>query len=171
MRAVAIAAVIALFPFAAVTQEIIEGTPIVLDGDTLLFKDVGPRGGDRTVRIWGIDAPEMSHIPWGAWSRAALDGIIGAGSVSCRVLDADQYGRDVATCIHRAGTGDDALNRALFDAYLGDARWNLALLMLAQGQAVTYRTFLARDSSALRQYLAVEADAQRRKRGIWKDRP
>lgn len=71
----------------------------VADGDSLEV------GGER-VRLDGLDAPELhqncgeraAQWPCGERARAALRAIVEAGSVSCRPVDEDRYGRAVSVC-------------------------------------------------------------------------
>lgn len=66
----------------------LEGPVTVIDGDTLRF-------ADRTVRLWGVDAPAAQQIcqldgkPWacGDASRAALAGYVTNRRVRCDLVD------------------------------------------------------------------------------------
>lgn len=62
----------------------------VTDGDTLKSGGVG-------VRLWGIDAAEMS-APAGPAARAALGRLTGGATLRCEVRDIDRYRRIVARC-------------------------------------------------------------------------
>lgn len=62
----------------------------VHDGDTI------GRGPDR-VRIWGIDAPELSE-PGGKTSRDYLRALIAGQPLSCEMIERDRYGRRVMRC-------------------------------------------------------------------------
>lgn len=64
--------------------------PIVVDGDT--FK----HGNDR-VRLWGIDAPEMS-TPEGIVAKNELRYMIENKNIMCEQKSVDNYGRIVAQC-------------------------------------------------------------------------
>lgn len=66
------------------------GTAIVTDGDTLRIRG-------QAIRLWGIDAPELSE-PYGATSREALSSIVGQREVQCWPSGAKSYNRIVATC-------------------------------------------------------------------------
>lgn len=140
----------------AVAQEpVILGDAVALDGDTLLID-----GGK--VRIFGIDAPEMRDWPLGAYARAALDGILQGGPVTCLIVHHDRHKRPVGFC----GTAANA---------------DIATAMISRGWAVPYRLFtygrveddtpLARDAIAAMAaaYDAAEADARTARRGIWRD--
>jgi endonuclease YncB( thermonuclease family) len=72
----------------------------VTDGDTL-------RCGERRVRLYGIDAPELpGHCRPGRRctpgdpyaSTANLRRLVGAGALQCEQKDIDAYGRTVARC-------------------------------------------------------------------------
>lgn len=72
----------------------------VTDGDTF-------RCDGRRVRLYGIDAPELpghcrrgrACTPGDPWaSTRNLAGLLRSGSVSCRAVDVDRYGRAVADC-------------------------------------------------------------------------
>lgn len=54
------------------------------------------RGPDR-VRIWGIDAPELSE-PGGKASRDYLRVLITGQRLSCTMIERDRYGRRVIRC-------------------------------------------------------------------------
>lgn len=68
---------------------------LVIDGDTL-------RSGDLSVRLWGIDAPEMSEAAGNA-SKYALKAITGRQALTCVSKDVDRYGRTVALCMVPSG--------------------------------------------------------------------
>ena len=135
------------------------GHATVQDGDTIIV-------AGRTVRLQGIDAPEMGQScddaagkPWRCGQAAAwaLDRIIAGRIVTCQqdARDAeDRYGRALAIC--RAGSID-----------IGE--W-----IIAAGYAVAYRRYLdwpdgsPRDHKAA--YLATEAKARAARIGIWQGR-
>ena len=62
----------------------------VHDGDTI------GRGPDR-VRLWGIDAPELSD-PAGPSSRDHLRALIAGRPLACEDHGQDRYGRRVLRC-------------------------------------------------------------------------
>lgn len=64
----------------------------VIDGDTFAIL-----GLDRTIRIWGLDAPERGRRG-GAEATSALRGLIAGQSLTCRVRDIDRYRRIVGQC-------------------------------------------------------------------------
>src|SRR5262249_15536647 len=65
-----------LLPAGATTTE---GTPVAVTGDTLLI-------GDKTVRLYGIAAPDI-RVNHGADARVALDALIALRRVQCTELD------------------------------------------------------------------------------------
>ncbi|WP_407193815.1 thermonuclease family protein [Bradyrhizobium sp. STM 3566] len=76
------------------------GRASVIDGDTLEIHSA-------RIRLWGIDAPEHDQLcrgenslqyRCGAKSANALDQFIGTRTVACSAVDADRYGRTVASC-------------------------------------------------------------------------
>ena len=64
--------------------------PRVIDGDTIDMDGT-------TVRLWGIDAPEIDTEA-GRWSALALERIVGTDVVTCYPMETDKYGRTVARC-------------------------------------------------------------------------
>lgn len=75
----------------------------VTDGDTL-------RCGERRVRLYGIDAPELpGHCrpgrrctPGDPYASAAnLRALVGTAALQCEEKDTDAYGRTVARCSSR----------------------------------------------------------------------
>jgi endonuclease YncB( thermonuclease family) len=114
----------------------------VIDGDSI-------RDGDRRIRLYGIDAPELrqqcrdgSGRPYrcGDAARAALESLIGAQEIACRVVDTDKYGRDVGRC----QAGSLQINRE----------------MVRQGWAVAYNRHSL-------EYMIAEAEARRARSGAW----
>lgn len=116
----------AAIPKAAPLPKTIEGAAVALDGDTIQFLLTREK-----VRLWGVDAPEMTDVPYGLWSRGALDAMLlhskpgfGLRSITCDIVDRDRD-RLVAAC-RPTDTADD-----------------LGAAMIGQGWAVTYRIFTA----------------------------
>lgn len=123
--AIALLAIGLAGPAAAGEAEWIIGRAVALDGDTIR---VFPEGGGEhiDVRLWGIDAPEMSDASGHGWvARAALDSILDFvdHQVGCRLIDTDRYGRPVAVC-GNPGKDDD-----------------IGMTMIFEGWAVEYRKF------------------------------
>jgi endonuclease YncB( thermonuclease family) len=118
------------------------GNVQVVDGDSL-------RKGDTDIRLYGIDAPEYrqncfdkSRIEYACGKQAAntLRGLVKGHQVTCSSIDTDRYGRAVSVC--KINTLD--LNEE----------------MVRQGWAVAY-------SKHSLNYVGVEAEARRAKRGLW----
>jgi endonuclease YncB( thermonuclease family) len=85
-----------------------EGRLRVIDGDTITV-------AGQTVRLFGIDAPEVDQTcadaagtPWscGAWSADQVAALFDGVRVTCETVDTDRYGRIVGRC--RAGGTDIA---------------------------------------------------------------
>ena len=112
----------------------------VTDGDTVRARC---NGEALKLRLHCIDAPELSQLPWGQESRAALRRLL-PPRFSIRVRDTDRYGRKVADVIDPA-TGT-VLNRAMVEA----------------GQAAVYRRYCSDPS-----YRQAEAGAKAAGLGIW----
>jgi endonuclease YncB( thermonuclease family) len=98
-RSVALAMlVLAGTPAVAAAQEI-TGPAVVIDGDSL-------RVGGTEVRLFGVDAPELSQtcfenaapVACGAMAKEAIQGMIGDGALECLAKDTDTFGRTVAVC-------------------------------------------------------------------------
>jgi endonuclease YncB( thermonuclease family) len=116
----------------------------VVDGDTLIV-------AGRTVRLWGVDAPELAQTCTGdatepVWdcgrrSRLLLQALAGSGTVACTVRGGHR-GRVVALC--RTGGRD-----------LGEA-------MVAAGMAIDEPAY------SHGHYAAEEASARRARRGLWR---
>ena len=116
----------------------------VIDGDSI-------RDGDRRIRLYGVDAPELRKqcrdgagraYRCGDAARAALETLIGGREIGCQVVDTDKYGRAVARC----QAGSLQINRE----------------MVRQGWAVAY------DRHSL-EYMIAEAEARRHGRGCGKE--
>jgi endonuclease YncB( thermonuclease family) len=117
----------------------VSGPAAVEDGDTLMV-------GRAEVRLFGIDAPEMSS-GHGHFARAELEDLISGQEVRCKVRDRDRYKRLVAVC-------------------RTDRMPDLAAALLAAGEAITYRQFL-RGAPEEAAYLAAESLARSRAVGLW----
>jgi endonuclease YncB( thermonuclease family) len=115
----------------------LEGSVFVVDGDTL-------RVGEVSVRLKGLDAPELDQIcersgrsyRCGEYAREALVRLVAGRPVRCRADGRDRYRRSLARC--SVGERD------------------LGATMVEQGDAVAYGD-----------YEAEEARARTRRAGIW----
>ena len=140
MRAILIAAAAALFPVPA-AAETVAGQAEVVDGDTLAI-------GDRRIRLFGIDAPELAQPchrdgrPWscGEAAREQLRQLVGSNAVECSGDEVDRHGRLVAVC--------------------RSAGFELNRTMVEYGWATAFRSY----SDA---YLPWEIRAKQARRGIW----
>ena len=118
----------------------------VADGDTLTVRVEGNR--QVKIRLAGIDAPERNQ-PFSAQSREALVALALDHEVRVMVLAVDRYGRTVGRVLVKQPGGNFTemdVNREL----------------VARGLAVVYRQY-GQDS----ELVAVEAEAQRERRGVW----
>lgn len=116
----------------------------VIDGDTLL---VEANGRELTVRVWGIDAPEMGQ-PYGPKARRAARELVSDGGdrkVHVHVEETGPYGRVIGRVRCRK---------------FGDV--DLACALVRQGYAWHSRDY--RTTRALRQ---LETQAQRGGDGLW----
>ncbi len=126
----------------ATVAETMSGHPVLTDGDT--FEIDG-----QSIRLFGIDAPEMAqrcagsrdHRHCGDVARRALTSVIRGLPVRCTAEGADLYDRMIATC----WVGDTDLGR-----------W-----MVANGWAMAFRTYSVR-------YVSDEGVARVDRRGFWR---
>jgi len=113
------------------------------DGDT---RRVQPGDNLETIRLAGIDAPEMAQVPYGEQARRYLQIRLPLQrQVTIHPLSSDRYGRTVAEVI-------------------GDVNLNLALV--EDGQAFVYPKYLGQCDA--REYLDAEYRARRHRFGIWR---
>ena len=120
------------------------GPPRILDGDTLEV-------AARRVRLFGVDAPELDQLCQrgghdyycGRVARAALWDLVGGADVSCAPEGATPAhdGVILATC----SAGGVSLNEGMVRS-----GWALA------------------DPHAADRYLALQADAEQARRGLWR---
>lgn len=117
---------------------------VVTDGDTMML-------GGRTVRIWGVDAPEAGQDcqdgagrSWrcGRQASRALAARVAGAAIACHTVEQDRYGRDVARC---SADGED-----------------LGTWLVRSGWALDYKAFSAN------QYADEEAQARADRLGVWR---
>lgn len=120
----------------------------VIDGDTVVLA-CPPKIGDaektlRSVRIWGIDAPELKQKHWGYFAKNNLKTLINNVSlIKVRVLDQDRYQRVIAKL------------------YIDNI--DLGLEMVKLGAATVYHRY-NQDQS----YINAEKKAKMMRLGIWR---
>lgn len=89
------AVVLALMCIAILADPVFAQVATVVDGDTLKI-------GGRSMRIHGIDAPEMKQRcgdwPAGELAQEALAAMVTGRTVRCEGRGNDRYGRMLATC-------------------------------------------------------------------------
>jgi len=122
----------------------------VIDGDSLEVKYAGLFSFLRRrfpVRLYGIDAPELAQ-PYGQESRQQLQSLVRRGGIRMEVIATDRYGRTVGLLYRRRRRGQ-SINRE----------------MVRSGMAWWYRRYGGRDLG----FPEAEAEAKRRRRGVWKD--
>lgn len=122
--------------------EVIQGEVVsIADGDTLTVLDGADR--EHRIRLFGIDAPEKAQA-FGRQSKENLAEKVFRKTVRVEVVDIDRYGREVGRI------------------YLGRRFINEE--MVEDGFAWRYTAY---DHN--REFEAPEADARRRRRGLWAD--
>ena len=112
---------------------------IALDGDTIACHD------GRRIRLQCVDAPELAQHPWGAQATAALAAVLPASGEALHLVEfgVDQYGRTIAQL---RVSGDNPI-----------------LALVRQGHMAVYKRYCTE-----RAYYLSQAEAQREKRGIWR---
>jgi endonuclease YncB( thermonuclease family) len=131
---------------AAFGQEI-KGKAIALDGGTLLVTQNG--GGKAvTVKIWGIDAPDMKIWPWGPRARGTLD------------LFLRSHERGVI-CERRGNAGNQIVGKCRMIADSGDNDLDVGKIMIRSGYAVEDRKI------GKGAYQEAEETAWRNNLGVW----
>ena len=133
----------------------------VVDGDTIRVRR-SPLAADESVRLLGIDAPEMSSRDyggdrgggppehWGSQASDRLRQLVGRGNVTLR-LDAPQT--------------RDKYGRLLAYVYAGDVE-NVNLALVREGHVYAHRSF---PHSLRRQFEQAEDEARAKQRGLWAD--
>jgi len=109
------------------------------DGDTVQARCGWHR---YAIRVWGIDAPELSQAPWGEQAHERLRELAADRLLQARVRDRDRYGRLVAQ--------------------LYDGEQDLGLSLVAEGYATVYERYNRQGN-----YLAAREAARAQHLGIW----
>ncbi len=121
----------------------------VQDGDSLLVKGRDSRDELR-LRLYAIDAPELDQ-EYGREAREYLGRLVRRRTdLLLEPVDTDRYGRLVGVLYHRAAGRQHSVNR----------------LMVEQGLARWYSQYGGGDLGLEH----AEAEAQRRRRGLWANR-
>lgn len=155
--ALLLAGAVATATFPASAIEFVNGAAAALTGDSITVGGVGHP--DTTLRLWAIQAPEMTDDrDYGLYARAFLDDLLrqNGGQVQCVT---DSFDRSSAVC--HAGAVD-----------LGEA-------MLRTGWAVADRVVMLADvpggdserSRRAKVYLEAESQARRARKGRWAKMP
>ncbi len=121
------------------------GAAKVIDGDTIIV-------AGETIRLHGIDAPEVDQTFWwrgrevecGTMALAALETLVAGITLRCRAIERDRHGRLVAKCLSPNGV-------------------DIGRRMVAAGWALAYRRYSA-------DYVDAEEAARRAGRGMWRGR-
>ena len=127
----------------------------VIDGDTVRIERI-PGGEDETIRLLGIDAPEIAHSPteksghWGEEATSYLE----------RVLEHKPVVLHLDTTQTR-----DKYRRLLAYLYVGEAE-NINLSLVRDGHAYAHRDY---PHSMKRQFEQAEDEARGKARGLWQD--
>jgi len=111
----------------------------IVDGDSITL--VGTDGLEISVRLRGIDAPELGQ-PYGFESKQALQTLLKPGTVALSQPEKGKYGRYVA------------------DVYLGDAWVNQ--MMVSEGHA-----WCDQVTSFNRTLYSAEQQAKAQGKGLW----
>jgi endonuclease YncB( thermonuclease family) len=112
----------------------------VYDGDTVV---ASCEEGRLTVRVFGIDAPEMGQTPWGDESRTMLRQLLPNAPIRLKVKDTDRYGRVVAQIYNQRNQ-------------------DLGLEMVRQGGAVVYVQY-----NDVTTYKTAQLQAKQNRLGVW----
>ncbi|MDA0268294.1 MAG: thermonuclease family protein [Cyanobacteria bacterium] len=116
----------------------------IKDGDTLVVRTADQ--GERVVRLYGIDCPELAQEPFGHAARVRVRELVAPDArLELLEVDHDSHGRLVA----EVWAGNRCLNTQL----------------LREGHAVAYRYHLHGEFKE--RYLQAEAIAQAKKLQFW----
>ncbi len=113
---------------------------MAIDGDTL---QILPADEGCRVRLWGVDAAEVSEDA-GAAARDALATMLVGATLDCTDVRGRSYGRHVALCV-ATGRGDIAAD------------------LVRRGFAIDWPLYSGGH------YAPAEAEARREGRGMWGD--
>lgn len=71
-------------------KQVIAGSAFVIDGDTIIINN-------KSIRLFGIDAPELDH-PYGHKAKGALIRLCKGQKIRAEISCVDDHGRCVARC-------------------------------------------------------------------------
>jgi len=134
-----------------------------IDGDTLRI--ALPDGREETVRILGIDTPEVTP---GGNNPDTFEGVTDPwflsawGEEASSTLHREVEGREVAFTIDRAAGERDRYGRLL--AYLESSGTDVGELLISRGLA---RVYTAESFARKERYLQVQEHAMRQRTGLW----
>jgi endonuclease YncB( thermonuclease family) len=133
-----------------------DGRIAVVDGDTI-------RVGGETVRLFGVDAPELDQTcrrpggeVWrcGDWARREVRRLFDGKRASCDPVDVDQYGRTVAICsVDGYDVGGTLVANGYARAYL---RYSDLYLETEKAAVVEGRGIFGSDMAAPEDYRAAD---------------
>ena len=139
--------VAALLVSSAAFGDEIKGKAIALDGSTLMVTQSGS-GEAVTVKIWGIDAPDINIWPWGPRSRGTLDMFL------------RNHERGVV-CEHRGNAGNQIVGKCRIIADIGGNDLDVGAIMIRSGYAIEDRGI------SKGAYREIELTAWRNNLGVW----
>ena len=125
--------------------DVIPGTALALDGDTLQVRG-------RQIHLFGIDVPELSSVA-GWKARAYLEALIGGRPVRCAPITRDRHKDLVARC--------QVAGHPVYGTI------HLAHIMVFDGYAVEDRRTSHQRPALARLYRDAETVARRMKSGLW----
>ncbi len=126
----------------------VAGSAFAVSGHTLGV--AAANGQSYTIRLFGIDAPELSVVPMGLWARGFLDDLVRDKPVTCRIVGSGGAGQLAGAC---SLAGEDAAS-------------DLSLALVRAGWA--WRFLSIKNAPALRPLDTAEAEARKDRRGLWR---
>lgn len=120
----------------------------IIDGDTIVVRCPKSLHGSektlRSIRVWGMDAPETGQEHWGDFATKTLKTLIGQNRTICiKIMAQDRY------------------QRMIGQLYIDHV--DLGLEMVRQGAAVVYHRY-----NKDQDYINAEKKAKIERLGIWK---
>jgi endonuclease YncB( thermonuclease family) len=106
----------------------------IIDGDTFV-------ASGKTIRLWGIDAPERDH-PVGYAALLYAEALLNIEPIQCQYMHIDRYDRTVMKC--------------------ADATGDIGAQLVRMGMATDYLRY------SKGYYASLQRKAKQEMRGIWK---